>query len=84
MWKRRSEVALFGPPLDRTWEPTAEEQEEGQERVDQDGELTLPADENLGDLDDVEVSEEEEAVEEADAEVGPLGEPDLVDLELED
>ena len=33
-------------------EPTAEEVEEGQERVDQDGELTLPADEALGDLDE--------------------------------
>jgi hypothetical protein len=44
----------------------------------------LPADESLGDLDDVEVSAEEEAEEEADAEIGPLGEPDLVDLELED
>jgi len=65
-------------------EPTAEEAEEGQERVDQDGELALPVDETLGDLDDVEVSEGEEAEEEADAEVGPLGEPDLVDLELED
>ncbi len=65
-------------------EPTAEEAEEGQERVDQDGELTLPADESLGDLDDVELSEDEEAEEEAEAEVGPLGEPDLVDLELED
>jgi DNA-directed RNA polymerase subunit beta len=65
-------------------EPTAEEAEEGQERVDQDGELALPVDETLGDLDDVEVSADEEAEEEADAEVGPLGEPDLVDLELED
>ncbi|TML78944.1 MAG: DNA-directed RNA polymerase subunit beta [Actinobacteria bacterium] len=64
-------------------EPTAEEQEEGQERVDQDGELTLPADEALGDLEDVEVSDEQEAEEEADAEVGPLGEP-VVDLEIED
>jgi DNA-directed RNA polymerase subunit beta len=63
-------------------QPTTEEIEEGQERVDQD--LVLPADESLGDLDDVEVSEEEEAEEEADAEIGPLGEPDLVDLELED
>jgi DNA-directed RNA polymerase subunit beta len=63
-------------------QPTTEEMEEGQERVDQD--LVLPADESLGDLDDVEVSEGEEAEEEADAEVGPLGEPDLVDLELED
>jgi len=65
-------------------QPTAEEAEEGQERVDQDGELTLPADESLGDLDDVEVSEEEEASEEAEAELGPLGDADLVDLELED
>jgi DNA-directed RNA polymerase subunit beta len=65
-------------------EPTAEEAEEGQERVDQDGELALPADESLGDLDDVEVSEEEEAEEEADAEIGPMGDADLVDLELED
>jgi DNA-directed RNA polymerase subunit beta len=65
-------------------QPTAEEAEEGQERVDQDGELALPADEALGDLDDVEVSEEEEAAEDADAEVGALGDADLVDLELED
>ncbi|HEY5100614.1 MAG TPA: DNA-directed RNA polymerase subunit beta [Gaiellaceae bacterium] len=63
-------------------QPTTEELEEGQERVDQD--LVLPADETLGDLDDVEVSPGAEAEEEADAEVGPLGEPDLVDLELED
>jgi DNA-directed RNA polymerase subunit beta len=65
-------------------QPTAEETEEGQERVDQDGELALPADETLGDLDDVEVSEGTEAVEEADAEVGAMGDADLVDLELED
>jgi DNA-directed RNA polymerase subunit beta len=65
-------------------QPTAEEAEEGQERVDQDGELTLPVDESLGDLDDVEVSEKEDAEEEAAAEVGPLGDADLVDLELED
>jgi len=64
--------------------PTAEEAEEGQERVDQDGELTLPADESLGDLEDVEVSEDEEAEEEAEAEVGPMGDAELVDLELED
>jgi DNA-directed RNA polymerase subunit beta len=65
-------------------EPTAEEQEEGQERVDQDGELSVPADESLGDLENVEVSGEKEAEEEADEEVGPLGQPDLVDLEIED
>jgi DNA-directed RNA polymerase subunit beta len=63
---------------------TAEEVEEGQERVDADGELALPADESLGDLDDVEISEEKEAEEEVEAEVGPLGDKDLVDLELED
>ncbi|HLY94881.1 MAG TPA: hypothetical protein VKP14_08555, partial [Gaiellaceae bacterium] len=65
-------------------QPTAEEAEEGQERVDVEGELVLPADESLGDLEDVEVSEKEEAAEEADAEIGPLGDADLVDLELED
>jgi DNA-directed RNA polymerase subunit beta len=66
-------------------EPTAEEQEEGQERTDETGaELSLPTDESLGDLEDVEVSDEQEAEEEAQAEVGPLGEPDLVDLEVED
>jgi DNA-directed RNA polymerase subunit beta len=64
--------------------PTAEELEEGQERVDQDGELALPADEALGDLDDVEVSSGEEAEEEAEAQVGPLAEVDMADLELEE
>jgi DNA-directed RNA polymerase subunit beta len=64
--------------------PTTEEVEEGQERVDQDGELALPADESLGDLDDVEVGADKEAEEEVEAEVGPLGDKDLVDLELED
>ena len=63
---------------------TAEEVEEGQERVDIDGDLALPADESLGDLDDVEISDEKEAEEEVEAEVGPLGDKDLVDLELED
>ncbi len=65
-------------------EPTAEESEEGQERVDQDGEMTLPADETLGDVDDVEVSPKQESEEEADAEIGAMGDADLVDLELED
>jgi DNA-directed RNA polymerase subunit beta len=64
-------------------EPTAEEVEEGQERVDESGELALPADEQLGDLDDVELSPDEEAEEEAEAQAGPLAE-DLADLELED
>jgi DNA-directed RNA polymerase subunit beta len=53
--------------------PTAEEVEEGQERVDQDGELALPNDEELGDLSEVEVEEE--------AEPAPV---DLADVELEE
>jgi DNA-directed RNA polymerase subunit beta len=65
-------------------QPTAEEVEEGQERVDQDGELSLPADEALGDLDDVEVSADEEAEEEAEAQLGPLAEVDMADLEIEE
>src|SRR3954466_2960692 len=39
-------------------EPTAEEAEEGQDRVDQDGEMALPNDESLGDLTDGEVLDE--------------------------
>ncbi|HEY6053187.1 MAG TPA: hypothetical protein VIU86_04605, partial [Gaiellaceae bacterium] len=65
-------------------QPTGQELEEGQERVDQDGELTLPADEALGDLEDVEISEGEEAEEEADAQIGALGDPELADLELDE
>jgi DNA-directed RNA polymerase subunit beta len=64
--------------------PTAEELEEGQERVDQDGELALPADEQLGDLEDVEVSADEEAGKEAEAQIGPLAEVDMADLEIEE
>jgi DNA-directed RNA polymerase subunit beta len=65
-------------------QPTAEEAEEGQERVDNEGELVLPADEALTDLDDVEVSEEEEETEDAEAQVGPLAEVDMADLEIEE
>jgi DNA-directed RNA polymerase subunit beta len=64
-------------------QPTGQEVEEGQERADVDGELTLPADEALGDLEGVEVSPEEEAEEEADAQVGALGDPELADLEID-
>jgi DNA-directed RNA polymerase subunit beta len=64
-------------------QPTAEEVEEGQERVDETGELTLPADEVLDDLDDIEVSPAEEAEEEAEEQAGPLAEVEL-DLELEE
>jgi DNA-directed RNA polymerase subunit beta len=56
-------------------QPTAEEVEEGQERVDQDGELKVPSDEALGDLADVEVEPEAIATEEAEEQAGPLTEP---------
>jgi DNA-directed RNA polymerase subunit beta len=36
-------------------QPTAQEAEEGQDRVDEDGELALPADESLEDLDGIEL-----------------------------
>src|SRR5207253_5420824 len=59
-------------------QPTGQEVEEGQERVDNDGELALPADESLEDLDALEEIEPEDA----DAPVGALdeGEP-LPDIE---
>jgi DNA-directed RNA polymerase subunit beta len=64
--------------------PGAQELEEGQERVDETGqELALPADETLNDLADVQPSAEESAVDEAAAQVGPLGE-EIADLELEE
>ena len=60
-------------------QPTAEEAEEGQERVDNEGELTIPADEQLGDVDEVAAAEvegeERGALEEA---------PNVADLELEE
>jgi DNA-directed RNA polymerase subunit beta len=68
-------------------QPTAEEVEEGQERVDQDGELALPADEVLDDLEDVELaSGEESPQEEIEDAVGPVAaaDGDLADLEIED
>jgi DNA-directed RNA polymerase subunit beta len=57
--------------------PTAEELEEGQERVDEEGELRLPADEDLGDLEDVDLTPAEAAGEEAEAQVGPVAESDF-------
>ena len=67
-------------------QPTAEETEEGQERVDEDGELTLPADEQLGDVDETEaVIAGESKTEEAEDEAGPFEEaPNLADIELEE
>jgi DNA-directed RNA polymerase subunit beta len=65
-------------------QPTAEEAEEGQERVDETGELKLPADEQLGDVDEVEAVVGESPAEEAEESAGPFAEaPDLADLELE-
>jgi DNA-directed RNA polymerase subunit beta len=66
-------------------QPTAEEEEEGQERVDVEGEMALPADEQLDDLEDVELaSGDESPAEEIQDEVGPLGDADLADVEVED
>jgi DNA-directed RNA polymerase subunit beta len=61
-------------------EPNAEELEEGQERVDQDGELALPNDEQLVDVADPNLAPDEEAAEEAQDQAGPLAE----EVELEE
>jgi len=64
--------------------PTAEEAEEGQERVDETGqEVNLPADEALGDVADTDVAPEEEAKAEAEAQAGPLAD-DLADVEVDE
>ena len=67
-------------------QPTAEELEEGAERVDGDGELALPADEVLDDLDDVELANGDDSPKaEVEEEIGPVADaPDLADLEIED
>jgi DNA-directed RNA polymerase subunit beta len=64
-------------------QPSAEELEEGQERVDETGELSLPADESLDDLAEVEVTGAETPAEEAEAQAGPFAE-EVADLELEE
>ncbi len=61
-------------------EPNAEELEEGQERVDQDGEMALPNDEALVDVADPELAPAEAAEEEAEEQAGPLAE----EVELEE
>ena len=61
-------------------EPTAEEVEEGAERTDETGELILPADEVLSEL-DVEVPSD--VAEPDDEEAEPL-ELDLADVDLEE
>ena len=66
-------------------QPTGQELEEGQERVDTDGDLALPVDEVLGDLSDIDLSPAEEAEEEVEEQAGPLADaPELADLEIED
>jgi DNA-directed RNA polymerase subunit beta len=61
-------------------QPTAQEVDEGQERVDTDGELVLPTDESLEDLDAVDLDGEgEPSDEELDAPVGAADEVDLDD-----
>ena len=62
-------------------QPTAQEVDEGQERVDSDGELALPTDESLVDLDSIEL--DGDADEDEDAE--PVGQlRDDADVEIED
>ncbi|HUQ23261.1 MAG TPA: hypothetical protein VM049_09645, partial [Gaiellaceae bacterium] len=63
-------------------QPTAEEAEEGQERIDAEGELVIAADEELDDLADVVMTPDEVAEEEAQAQAGPVAE-EVVDLELD-
>jgi DNA-directed RNA polymerase subunit beta len=61
-------------------DPNAEELEEGQERVDQNGEMALPNDEVLADVSDPELAPDEAAGEEAEEQAGPLAE----EVELEE
>jgi len=57
-----------------------------EERVDEDGEMSLPVDEQLDDLEDVELaSGADSPEEEVEEEVGPVADAaDLADLEIED
>ncbi len=53
--------------------------------MDETGELTLPADETLGDLADVKLTQEEAAGKEVQEQVGPLAaDVNVVDLEIEE
>jgi DNA-directed RNA polymerase subunit beta len=58
-------------------QPTAQEAEEGQDRVDSDGELALPADESLEDLEGIELDADDEDAE-------PVAADDDVVVETED
>ncbi len=64
--------------------PEAQELEFGQDRADEAGELTLPADESLDDLADVQASPSEVAAEEAEEQVGPVASGEVADLDLEE
>ncbi len=60
-------------------QPTAQEVDEGQDRVDSDGELALPADESLEDLNAVDLDGEEPSDVELDAPVGAADEVEVDD-----
>jgi len=71
-------------------QPTGQELEEGQDRVDSDGELALPADEALEDIavDSAESADEDDDAVDADADadadaepVGAIDDLDLTDIE---
>jgi DNA-directed RNA polymerase subunit beta len=62
-------------------QPTGQEIEEGQDRLDTDGELALPADEVLEDFDALEVDDDTGA--DLDVEDAPVGALDDVDVDLE-
>jgi hypothetical protein len=59
-------------------QPTAQEADEGQERIDSDGELALPTDESLVDLDSIELDGDE------DPDAEPVGAADEADVDIED
>jgi DNA-directed RNA polymerase subunit beta len=68
-------------------QPTAEETEEGQERMDETGEVQLPSDEVLTDIveTDADVTGGETPAEEVAEILGPFAEaPDLADIEVEE
>jgi DNA-directed RNA polymerase subunit beta len=61
-------------------QPTAQEVDEGQDRVDSDGELALPTDESLADLDSIEIDGDGDEDEDAE----PVGAADEADVDSED
>jgi DNA-directed RNA polymerase subunit beta len=61
-------------------QPTAQEVDEGQDRVDSDGELALPTDESLADLDSIELESDGDGDEDAE----PVVAADDGDTAIED